>query len=68
MGAVSPKSLATMTRSALRARFDAQGHPVSQERMPTDLKQRLRPVVRRQNILLMVNPIPWVITRPDVVV
>ena len=34
--------MATMTRSVLRATFDAQGKPTGQERMLTDLKQRLR--------------------------
>src|SRR5688572_28029745 len=36
--------MATMTRSLLRATFDAQGKPTSQERMLTELGQRLRDV------------------------
>ena len=36
--------MATMTRSLLRATFDAQGKPLSQERMLTDLGQRFRDV------------------------
>jgi len=36
--------MATMTRSLLRATFDAQGKPVSQERMLTELGQRFRDV------------------------
>ncbi|MBZ5579169.1 MAG: PQQ-dependent sugar dehydrogenase [Acidobacteriia bacterium] len=31
-----------MTRSVLRATFDAQGKPTGQERMLTELKQRFR--------------------------
>jgi glucose/arabinose dehydrogenase len=31
-----------MTRSVLRATFDAQGNPTGQERMLTELKQRFR--------------------------
>ena len=34
--------MATMTRSVLRATFDAQGKPTGQERMLTGLQQRLR--------------------------
>jgi glucose/arabinose dehydrogenase len=34
--------MATMTRSVLRATFDAQGNPTGQERMLTELKQRFR--------------------------
>ena len=33
-----------MTRSLLRARFDAQGRPIHQERMLTELGQRLRDI------------------------
>ena len=36
--------MATMTRSVLRASFDAQGRPTGQERMLTELKQRLRDI------------------------
>jgi len=36
--------MGAMTRSLLRATFDAQGKPVSQERMLTDLRQRIRDV------------------------
>jgi glucose/arabinose dehydrogenase len=36
--------MATMTRSLLRATFDAQGKPVNQERMLTELGQRFRDV------------------------
>jgi glucose/arabinose dehydrogenase len=36
--------MATMTRSLLRARFDDAGHAVGQERMLTELGQRLRDV------------------------
>jgi glucose/arabinose dehydrogenase len=36
--------MATMTRSLLRATFDAQGKPTSQERMLTDLMVRFRDV------------------------
>lgn len=36
--------MATMTRSLLRATFDAQGQPAGQERMLTELKQRFRDV------------------------
>ena len=36
--------IATMSRSLLRASFDAAGHPVAQERMLTELGQRLRDV------------------------
>jgi glucose/arabinose dehydrogenase len=36
--------MATMTRSLLRVRFDERGTPVHQERMLTDLGQRLRDV------------------------
>ena len=36
--------MATMTRSLLRATFDAQGKPVTQERMLTELGQRFRDV------------------------
>ena len=34
--------MATMTRSLLRATFDAEGNPLSQERMLTELGQRFR--------------------------
>jgi glucose/arabinose dehydrogenase len=34
--------MGTMTRSVLRATFDAQGNPTSQERMLTELNQRFR--------------------------
>ena len=34
--------MATMTRSVLRATFDAQGQPTGQERMLTELRQRFR--------------------------
>ena len=34
--------MATMTRSVLRATFDEKGNPVAQERMLTELKQRMR--------------------------
>ena len=34
--------MGTMTRSVLRATFDAQGRPTGQERMLTELKQRIR--------------------------
>ena len=36
--------MATMTRSLLRATFDASGKPTSQERMLTELNQRFRDV------------------------
>lgn len=36
--------MATMTRSVLRATFDAKGQPIAQERMLQDLKQRLRDI------------------------
>jgi aldose sugar dehydrogenase len=36
--------MATMTRSVLRATFDADGKPVSQERMLTELGQRFRDI------------------------
>jgi glucose/arabinose dehydrogenase len=36
--------MAAMSRSVLRATFDAQGKPVGQERMFTELKQRFRDV------------------------
>ena len=36
--------MATMTRSVLRATFDAQGQPTGQERMLTELGQRLRDI------------------------
>jgi glucose/arabinose dehydrogenase len=36
--------MATMTRSLLRARFDKDGNPIAQERMLTELGQRLRDV------------------------
>jgi glucose/arabinose dehydrogenase len=36
--------MAAMSRSVLRASFDAQGKPASQERMFTELKQRFRDV------------------------
>jgi glucose/arabinose dehydrogenase len=36
--------MAAMSRSVLRATFDAQGKPVAQERMFTELKQRFRDV------------------------
>jgi len=34
--------MGTMTKSVLRATFDAQGNPTSQERMLTELNQRFR--------------------------
>ena len=34
--------MGTMTRSVLRATFDAKGNPTGQERMLTELKQRFR--------------------------
>ena len=36
--------MATMTRSVLRATFDAQGQPTAQERMLTELQQRFRDI------------------------
>jgi glucose/arabinose dehydrogenase len=36
--------MASMSRSLLRVEFDAAGHPTHQERMLTDLRQRLRDV------------------------
>jgi glucose/arabinose dehydrogenase len=36
--------MATMTRSLLRATFDDQGNPLTQERMLSDLGQRLRDI------------------------
>jgi glucose/arabinose dehydrogenase len=36
--------MTTLTRSLLRATFDAQGKPVAQERMLSRLNQRLRDV------------------------
>jgi glucose/arabinose dehydrogenase len=36
--------MATMTRSLLRATFDKDGKPTGQEKMLTDLNQRLRDV------------------------
>jgi glucose/arabinose dehydrogenase len=36
--------MATMSRSVMRATFDAAGKPVAQERMLTQLGQRLRDI------------------------